>query len=39
MAYSTDKSTAIHANGHTMGCGASVVDMNEYCLGLELRHI
>lgn len=29
MAYSTDKSTAIHANGHTMGYCASVVDMND----------
>lgn len=39
MAYSTDKSTAIHANGHTMGYRASVVDMNGCYIGLQQQHI
>lgn len=38
MAYSTNKSTAIHANGHTIGYCVRAVDMNESCIGLQWRH-
>lgn len=39
MAYSTDKSTAIHANGRTMVCSVSVVDMNDCHTGISEQHM
>lgn len=39
MAYSTDKSTAIRANGQTMVYSVSVVDMNNCHTGISEQHM